>query len=93
MKLRDTKQAWAVKWISDCALDGHREFFLGSGYMPGAPCPAPTVLLFLSRRRARDFVKERFGYIKNRPDLRAEPHGWKMPKVVRVNVTVSEPKS
>lgn len=26
-------------------------------------------------------------FIKTRPDLRKEPHGWRLPKAVRVKVT------
>lgn len=81
--LKTTKQAWAVKWQNSNQLDGYRVWF------DGTPEP-PTVVLFTSRSRARDYVKERYGYIADRADLRGEPHGWRVPKVVRVSVTVTE---
>lgn len=43
-------------------------------------------LLFTTRSEARRYICERYGYIKTRPDLQAEPHGWKMPVPVRVAV-------
>jgi len=46
--------------------------------------------IFRTRREARDFAKSRFRYFKDRPDLRAPPHSWRMPRVVRVRVVVEE---
>lgn len=45
-------------------------------------------LLFFSRREARDFIRQRYGYIARRKDLRAEPHGWRMPQAVKVEVVI-----
>jgi hypothetical protein len=42
--------------------------------------------LFLTKAEATAYANERYGYIKTRPDLRAEPHGWRMPQPVRVAV-------
>lgn len=42
--------------------------------------------LFMTRREAREYIKCRYGYIKHRKDLRIEPHGWRLPKPVRVEV-------
>ena len=44
------------------------------------------VRLFRTRRECRDFIEQEFGYIKTRPDLQTEPHGWRMPVAVRVGV-------
>lgn len=49
-----------------------------------------TVMVFPTRQKARDFCKKHFGYIKERKDLQEAPHNWKMPKVVKVMVTVQE---
>lgn len=42
--------------------------------------------LFRTREECREFIKERYGYIKNRDDLRRPPHNWRMPVAVRVEV-------
>lgn len=74
---------WAIKWREENRLDGKRENFItettGVGY-----------LLFRTREEARNTIKERWGYIAKRKDLRQEPHGWKMPLAVRVEVKLTE---
>lgn len=71
---------WAVLWRSQCRLDGKTERLIG--------CPAPPwVQLFPTRRLAREFIAERYGYIRERPDLQVEPHGWKVPIPVKVRVS------
>ena len=79
--LYTTKTRWAVKWISDNRLSGHIEHFLHTpeGWK-----------VFRTRAEARAYRNEHYGYIKNRPDLRAEPHGWKMPRVVKVVLSIQE---
>lgn len=42
--------------------------------------------LFLTRAAAREWIEERYGYIRNRTDLQKPPHNWRMPKAVRVEV-------
>ena len=70
-------ERWAVLWRSDSALDGPQAHF---EFEAGVP------KLFHTRRDARGWVQEKYGYIKDRPDLQAEPHGWKMPLPMRVSV-------
>lgn len=43
--------------------------------------------LFVTREKARRWIAEQYGYIKKRPDLQAQPHGWHYPKPVRVTIT------
>jgi hypothetical protein len=43
-------------------------------------------VLFSSRALAREWIEDHYGYIKQRRDLRAEPHRWRMPQPVRVTV-------
>jgi len=69
---------WGVLWRSENKLDGRREHLMGRG---GA------LPLFKTREEARTHIKQNYLYIKNRPDLRREPHGWKMPIPVRVTIT------
>lgn len=69
---------WSVEWRSKNRLDGKRNFLLGGG--SGLP------RTFRTRREAREYVEKRYGYIRSRKDLQAEPHGWKVPRVVQVLV-------
>lgn len=48
-------------------------------------------LLFKTRDDARAYAAREYGYIKKRPDLRAFPHGWRMPRPVRVTVQECAP--
>jgi hypothetical protein len=67
-------ERWAALWRSI-----HGEHFLFENYQPA---------LFRTRRAAQAYIEERYGYIRARPDLRSNPHGWRMPKAVRVTVSV-----
>lgn len=70
---------WGILWRSENRLDGKRQYFLWDGTLP---------LLFRSRADAREYISDRFGYIAERPDLRREPHGWKMPSPIKVDVHI-----
>lgn len=72
---------WAVQWHSENRQDGTSECFMWDGSRP---------LLFLTRREARDYIESRYGYIKDRRDLKAEPHGWRLPRAIRVYVILKE---
>ena len=73
---------WALEWRSVNALDGERRHLISENCIPA---------LFTTRAAARAFAQKRYGYIKHRPDLQQEPHGWRFPQPVRVTVQVSEP--
>ena len=74
--------AWAVEWYSVNRLDGETR------RLQWCPESGPgDYRLFRTRRACRAYIEERYGYIRNRPDLRAEPHGWHLPSAVRVTVT------
>ncbi len=73
---------WAIKWRSENLLDGKREYLMG--------CQNVAPRLFKTRATARAYVKHYYGYIATRPDLKAEPHGWKMPTPVKVTVRIEE---
>jgi len=70
--------AWGALWRSHNNTDGIREHLLHENLLP---------VLFKTRAQARRFIAEKYGYIKQRDDLRREPHGWRMPIAVRVVVT------
>ena len=85
---------WAIKWRSDNRLDGKREYFIGR-YGISCPEPAPplqghTIMAFKTRQQARAHITKWWGYIRSRPDLQKEPHGWKTPVPVKVTVEVKE---
>lgn len=71
---------WALLWRSDNRLDGYCEHLIWDW----RDVDGMTPKLFRTRREARAWKQENYGYINRRPDLRAEPHGWKPPKVVKV---------
>ena len=77
-----TYKAWAPKWKSRNQLDGLTEYL--------ATEAVTSLRLFRSRADCRAYIQEMYGYIKHRRDLRTEPHGWRVPKAVRVRVTISE---
>ncbi len=68
---------WGVLWRSKNKLDGKQEVIM---YNNGIP------YLFTTRHEARLFIEEQFGYIRRRPDLQREPHGWQMPVPVKMLV-------
>ena len=84
--------AWAIKWRSENRLDGKTEHLMGlwPDYSRLANVSGYHRAVFRTRQQARDFNNKHNGYIRNRPDLQREPHGWKMPIVVKVSVTVAE---
>ena len=71
------RKLWGALWRSNDSEGVHRHL-LTEACIPK---------LFLTRRETREWIKEHYGYIANRPDLRRQPHGWRMPIPVRVVVT------
>lgn len=69
---------WGLKWYSANRLDGVTEYLIY--HVTGVPA------VFKTRREAREFATDTFGYIRTRTDLRREPHGWRMPRPVKVQV-------
>lgn len=79
---------WALEWTQNIQLDGFRQHLLAFDYLR-----PPHINVFRTRREAQAFCKERYGYIARRGDLRREPHCWRVPKVVRVIVTIAKESS
>ena len=69
---------WALWWRSSST-----EHFLWENLQP---------LLFTTRRAAREYVHDRYGYILTSKDLRSPPHNWRLPWPVRVEVVLKEAK-
>jgi hypothetical protein len=72
---------WAIEWHSHNRLDGDNKHIIYQNYLP---------VLFRTRKAARLFIKEKYGYIKDRPDLKREPHGWRMPTAIKVKIVKVE---
>jgi len=82
---------WAIKWRSNNRIAGKTERLMGMGYSREAKPKSMsgyTIMVFSTRREAREFIAEYCSYLKDRPDLQQEPHGWKMPVAVKVTVQV-----
>lgn len=80
-----SRSGWAIRWNGNLigAAFGDRGF-------PDTLSLVP--LVFRSRRVAREFIEDRFAYIRERPDLRQPPYNWRMPEAVKVKMTVKESK-
>ncbi len=76
-----TRGGWAIMWRSDNRVDGKTRHLMWDGMTPS---------IYRTRREAREVIERTYGYIRNRPDLQREPHGWKMPKVIRIRATYEE---
>jgi hypothetical protein len=74
------KSLWAAQWRSTNRRDGPTTHLLAGNWL--------TPALFPTRGAARAWIEVHYGYIRSRPDLRSEPHGWRMPRAVRVRLTV-----
>jgi len=74
---------WAAEWHSKNRPDGKTRHLL---YYRETCLPA----LFRTRRACREWIKKKYGYIATREDLRAEPHGWRMPQAIKVKVVKIE---
>ena len=72
---------WGIKWNLKNKLDGVTGYFMFSDY---------KILQFFTKREAKQWVKENYSYIATRKDLRQEPFGWRMPKVIKIKITISE---
>jgi hypothetical protein len=69
---------WAAQWHSHNKLDGHfRHILYDENCLPA---------LFRTRSKAREWINVNYGYIRIRPDLRQEPHGWRIPVAIRVKI-------
>ena len=77
-------KGWAVKWRSRNRINGENSHLICD--------PIGIVKLFKTRLEARAYAQLKYGYIKLRPDLQREPHGWRFPTAVTVEVVEILPK-
>ena len=81
---------WAIKWRSVNKLDGDCSHLMGEPRSFQTEKSGYKIMCFETRQQARDHVRQHYSYIKDRKDLQREPHGWRMPQVVKVSVSVQE---
>ena len=74
-------KAWALEWRSVSRLDGDSRHLIHDK-------DTNLPLLFKTRAQARQHAEASYGYIRARPDLQQEPHGWRMPRAVTVAITI-----
>ena len=74
---REKLDRWGLLWSSQNARDGKREYLLWNS-------ASGVLLMFRTRQAARNFADSNYGYIKRSHDLRMEPHGWNMPRPVKL---------
>ena len=81
MTVKRTMVRWGAKWRSKNKLDGITEHIVFDNLDP---------VLSHTKKGITEFIKERYGYIAKRKDLRQEPHGWRMPKPIKLKITMTE---
>ena len=74
-------QAWAVEWHNRNQVDGDQRNLVWF-HDPGPF----DYRLFRTRAECRAWIDRHMGYLRERPDLRREPFGWRIPRAVRVEV-------
>lgn len=67
---------WGVVWLNK---DGTPAHLIHYNLLP---------ILFKTRKQARLWIEDNYGYIRHRPDLKREPHRWRVPQAVRVRVAM-----
>ena len=72
---------WGALWRSENELDGRTRHII---------CDHERPVLFITRDEARAWIREEYAWLKKRGDLRREPHGWRMPVPVRVEIRLAD---
>jgi hypothetical protein len=73
---------WGALWYSKNRLDGVSCHIINENCLP---------MLFATRRKARKWLNEKYGYIKTRKDLRGKDYGWRFPRIVRLKISLHKP--
>jgi hypothetical protein len=79
--LFDWKPKEAMKRNKPGATHHYEHLVYQEGYT-GIPA------FFRTRSAARKYASEKYGYIKTRKDLRVYPHFWRIPKPVKLMISV-----
>jgi len=75
--MRDSTIRWALRWRSK----NDTEYIIFENCLPK---------FFLTRKAARHYANEKYGYIKTRKDLRQEPHWWRFPRAIKVRIKIEQ---
>ena len=70
---------WGAMWYSKNKLNGITKHIIFENCIPK---------LFVTKKEANNFIKEKYSYIAKNKDLRGEWHGWRMPKAVRMKISI-----
>lgn len=71
------KVGWGLAWYSNSRLDGEEYRIIGD-------------VFFKTRREVLWHREAKYSYISRRPDLLSEPHGWQLPRVVKVRWVIEQ---
>jgi hypothetical protein len=80
--LRNVRHAWAAEWHQVNKLDGLTNYLMAG--------LTTRLTLFATKKACQEWIRDNYGYIRTRKDLRVEPHCWRVPKAVRVTVTIEK---
>lgn len=75
-----TRYAWAAEWYSCSKHSGVSRYLIRESGVP---------VLFRTKQLAKEWIDKHYGYIRHRESLRREPHGWRLPRPVRVEIKTS----
>lgn len=70
---------WGIIRITKGGIDGDTERLMYSNYRDGW-------LIFRTKRECKEYIDEHWSYMKTRRDLRVYPHGWRLPKPVKIEI-------
>jgi len=71
------KKIWGVLWIQKGSIDGDCESLVYKDCKP---------VMFSTKRECKKFIDETYKFITARKDLRRYPHGWRLPKPVKLRI-------
>jgi hypothetical protein len=79
------RRGWCVEWHSVNKLDGDVRHLCWDNTTEHA-----FPHLFRTRAECRAHIEAQYGYVTDRPDLWAEPHGWRKPQAVPVLLRIEK---
>ena len=72
-------ERWGALWHSKSKLNGVRKHIIFENCLP---------VLFCTKKEINEYIKKTYGYIATRKDLRVEPHCWRIPKPIKLKITI-----
>ena len=72
-------ERWGALWHTVNKLDGEKKHIIFDNCLP---------VMFVTKREIKEYIKKRYGYIAERKDLRQEPFRWRMPKPIKLKISV-----